>query len=235
MVPGARKTEGAINNGKIIKMKKSKTIPVLFGMIVGVVAMMMLRRCGDGGEVAPSSDTISVGVDTFYAEAKTDTQYVPKPYKVNVPYRIELRANEDSFLLALSNKEAILADREHTIAMLRDHLSTKYYSDTQSIKYGSLVINDTLNRNSIIGRGIRLSQRIPEIKTTYTIRAKQKTIFYLGADVYSNFNNPIWGVGANASLKLKNEKIYSLGAVLPQNNSVVYTFGFKIPIRLNKK
>lgn len=235
MVSGTKKTKSPIANGQMIKVKKSKVIPVLFGLVVGILIMMLLRRCGDGGVKPIHNDTISVKIDTFYTEAKIDTHYIPKPYKIIVPYEVEVPTDNDSLILALAIKDGLLSSKSDSISVLRDYLTKKYYYDSFKVTYGKIYVADTVFANSIIGKGVSASFNVPTITRTFTVEAKKRTLFYLGGDIYGNLNSPIYGVGAAAGIKFRNDKYYEIKALLSKEGVPIYGFGFRLPIRLNKK
>lgn len=203
-------------------------------LLGAILVLLIFKRCGNGGGSKPVSDTISIRVDTVYAHVKVDTHYIPKPYKVVEPYRVEVPVFSGTYNDTIYLDGGIESLKD-TIKALRDYLSTKYYAEVHPVKYGSLTISDTLYRNEITGRGILLDQNIPEVSTTYTIEAQQRTVFYIGGDMYGNANAPIFGIGAAAGIKFRNGKYYEVKALLSKEGVPLYGIGFRLPISLRKK
>ncbi len=198
-------------------MKKGETYFKYSALLIcAVMLFLLLRRCGNEAGSKHVTDTVSVTVTKTIEVVKTDTHYIPKIRKINT-----------------TDTEYVYMPK-----MVRQPGSTPtttYYSDTIPNKYGNFIVNDTLRGDSIIGRGIKTNISVPTITKTYTIQAQQRTIVYMGAGLIGNQGTPLFGTSANLALKTKNDKVYSIGAVLTKGGQVYYTFNFLIPIRLTKK
>lgn len=199
---------------------------LIFIIALGVVLFLFFGRgchCGKGGKLA--IDTISHTIDTVWIESRKDTHYVPQPYAV---YYSKEKVIHDT----LETIETIQTKID-TARILAQYFAVRNYSDTQVLKYGSFIIDDTVTQNRITGRGIRSSFNIPEIHET-TVIARRRTVGYLGATFMGNQVTPIYSIGATFGLKLKNDKYYGIGAHVVRGGLVYYSAEFKIPIRLRK-
>lgn len=210
-------------------MKKIKTI--LFWGVVVIIIILLLRACQQGYRVffgkKNQQDTVSVRIDTVYIPVKNDTVYQPIPV---VKYQYITRTRIDT----LTEFEVHIEPAD-TAGILREYHSTYVYSDTQKIQYGNIVINDTVTRNKIVKRGFQSNLNIPVITKEVVLTQPKRTIGYFGISGLGNGNQPVYALGADFSLKLKNDKIYGIGAMFTRDNQMFYKAEFKMPIRLRKK
>jgi hypothetical protein len=187
-------------------------------LVLAVLAYLLFRGCGrNEGSGEYTQDTIRVTVTKTVEVIKTDTQYVPKIRKVTV-------TDTDTQFVYVPKMV-----RQPGIS------STVYYSDTIPNKYGSFVVNDTISGNIITGRGVETNISVPTITKTVTLESKKKAIGYFGIGLAGNQGTPLFGTSASLALKAKNDKIYSIGAILTKGEQIYYTFNVYIPIRLTKK
>lgn len=193
-------------------------------LIIAILLFMFWRGCKNEGKGIKPPDTITVKIDTFWMPSKSDTFYTPAVVKTKyVPkYKTD----------TLEWTEYINFD---TGNILKDYLATKYYQDSVSVKYGKVYINDTVNRNKIIFRGIKTSFDIPVVKETVTLQRQRKTVAYLGFEGIGNHETIVYGVGASFGLKVKNDKYYGIKALMNKDGNPLYGVEFKIPIRFNKQ
>jgi hypothetical protein len=102
-----------------------------------------------------------------------------------------------------------------TITIVKDYNQVKVYSDTMRID--SLVyayIQDTISRNSIIGRSFNAQIKEKVIYKTITNEQKQRNQLYLGfiGDM-RHFNGQI-GIGGSIALKTAKNTLYTATATM---------------------
>lgn len=196
--------------------------------IMLIVVMLIFRRCGcGGGNRNQHSDTISVKHDTVFVQSKSDTHYIPQPFKV-VKYVTIKETSHDT--LEVFNLEHV-----DSLKILADYLATRYYFDSIAFKYGKVYVRDTVTQNRIIGRGVRSDFSVPVITNTITLREKKRTVLYLGAEGFGNEKTLVYGIGVNAGLEFKNRKYWGVSYILTKDGAAQYGLRFMIPIRFRKQ
>lgn len=197
-------------------------------ILIGIILIFLIfRRCGGEGGKATSNDTISVRIDTVWVQAKDSISYIPVPYRVEIPqpYKIQVHDTVNQYLPEYVDSAAIL----------QEFLTKKYYRDTVENKFGYIVIDDTLYKNSIAGRSVRSNFEIPVVKETVTIQQKKRNIVYLGFGAIGGESDLLFATGVNLGWKSKNDKFYQVGGWLTKSGNPMYSFGINIPIKLRKK
>jgi len=109
-----------------------------------------------------------------------------------------------------------------TITIVKDYNIVKVYSDTMRIdSLGYAYIQDTISRNSIIGRGFTAQIKEKVIYKTITNEQKQRNQLYLGfiGDM-RHFNGQI-GIGGSIALKTAKNTLYTATATMNG-----YSFGY---------
>lgn len=145
-----------------------------------------------------------------------DTQYIPTPYSV-------------------TKKETIMMVKTDTVevpVIVEVSEGTAYYRDSLPVSHGYAIIQDTVAGNRITGRNFRLNQSLPIVRET--VAEKKKNVVYLGLNAQGSKQNFFYSIGADVSLKAKNDRIYSLGVGVTKDNQLLYGAGFRWPVRLRK-
>ena len=195
----------------------------LFGIAFAVILLLLVKlRCGDGKNVR--NDTISVKTDTVFVQSKKDTVYIPQLVTVYYP-KEKIVSYPDPY--PVYQKEKV-----DTTAILKDFFAVRVYSDTAHAQYGQVIINDTVSQNKIVKRGLSYNFEMPVVTQQITLRAKPRTIVFVGAAAYGNQQSLLYGSEVNLSLKNKQDKIFSLKGLLNKDGNVYYGFGVSIPIKL---
>ena len=177
---------------------------------------------------------MKVKTDTVWVAIQGDTVYVPEVQTVthtNTFYKPIYRTD------TLEISEVLPAD---TAAILSRFYQTAYYSDTISkrdtglSKYGYIVVADSVSQNRITSRRLISNLKIPEVTNTITIQ-KNKIVLYAGVSAMGTLATPLYALGGDLSLKSRNGKIYTVGALTTKEGDMYYVAGFKVPIRLRKQ
>lgn len=208
--------------------KKISIKDILFTAAVVLLIIMFIKSCDGikGFFGGGKSDTIRVKSDTVWMVTQGDTTYVPKPYTVtNTINRVIYKTD------TLESIEVLPTD---TAAIIERFYQKVFYTDTQTIKYGKVIIDDSVYRNRITSRRVITDIKVPEVTNTVTLREKRNVV-YAGASVLSTLDAPLTAIGGDLSLKNKADKMYSIGAYATKEGKMYYSFGFKAPIRLIKR
>lgn len=216
--------------GKNNLMNKTVSIrSLIFWGLVVLVIVLFIKGCGNTlfhGFFGTKTDTLSVKVDTVWVIEKRDTMYIPVPQKItNTIYKPLYKTD------TLEITEVLPTD---TAAILARFYQKVFYSDTQKVEYGTIIIGDTVYRNRIASRRLQTEFKLPNVNTTITVE-KKRNVVYLGATLVGTPNSYLYAVGGDLSLKSKDDKIYTIGAFSTKGGDVYYQAGFKAPIRFRKR
>lgn len=203
------------------------TSPVICLLILWLILRDL--RCGDGG-TAVTRDTVSFVRDTTIYVYQTDTQYIPKPYRVDSPPdTIELEGEPiyryypvDSLPITFRNA-------------IRDYYSAKYYLDSFDVQYGKLYLYDTVYKNQIRRKSFSLQQSIPEITNTITLEKPTRTAAFIGLSIAGNKGVPFYAAGVDFGLKFKNDSYLGIEGLLLKDGTPIYGIQYMKKIRLRKR
>jgi len=210
---------------------------LIFYAAIAVAILFFIDSCKRnflGGLFGSKTDTLKVKTDTVWVAIQGDTVYVPEVQTVthtNTFYKPIYRTD------TLEISEVLPAD---TAAILSRFYQTAYYSDTISkrdtglSKYGYIVVADSVSQNRITSRRLISNLKIPEVTNTITIQ-KNKIVLYAGVSAMGTLATPLYALGGDLSLKSRNGKIYTVGALTTKEGDMYYVAGFKVPIRLRKQ
>ena len=176
-------------------------------LIVVLIVVIILQRSCSGPSVnlnIPNNNTLTEGAVITKIETKWDTLtldslvYVPK-WNTKIEY------------------ETIMQDID-TLSILKDYYSKYFYSDTIDLdSFGSIVINDTITKNSIITRKIKPTLYIPTTTITRDslitkrelyyglgLAANKQQFSYMGGELlYRTRRKHIYGVGVGINNELQ--------------------------------
>jgi len=185
-------------------------------LIVVLVAIILLMRACSGGKNGTdiAEPTIITETVTKWDTLKIDSLvYVPK-------WKTRIETVHDT----------IPADID-TLSILKDYYAKYFYTDTLSLdSLGSIVINDTVSRNSIIFREIQPNVLIPTTTVTNTVFINKRE-FYVGFGLKGR-TDQINYLGGELLYKTKNKQVYGVGIGVNQDFQPV--LGFSMHWKLSK-
>ena len=206
----------------------TKTVRIaLFVIAIIIVAILLFKRCGN-----KSGNEPKIKIDTVYKEVKGETVYVPKVDTIyftrtttkNIPYRIY----DTLFLPELVELEP------DTAAIVANYTKAYLYSDTVRNKYGNIIINDTLTRNRIYGRGVKTYLLIPEVTKTITLVQPKRNQLYFGGGLFGNEEKILQGYEAGLMFKSKQDRVLSLSYNQIFNGQHYYKAGLYFKLSFKK-
>lgn len=108
-----------------------------------------------------------------------------------------------------------------TVKMLDDYLAVKVYKDSFAIDSSKFIIQDTISRNSIIGRKFNAQIATKTIIIDHTIVRSPRNEYFMGilGDL-RRFDNKI-GLGVGLGVKVPKKGLFTLSATTNQ-----YSLGF---------
>ena len=185
-------------------------------LIVVLVAIILLMRTCSGSKdgTVITEPIIITETITKWDTLKIDSLvYVPK-------WRTKIETIHDT----------IPADID-TLSILKDYYAKYFYTDTLSLdSLGSIVINDTISRNSILFREIQPNIFIPTTTVTNTIFVNNRE-FYVGFGLKGR-TDQINYLGGELLYRTKNKQVYGAGVGLNQDFQPI--LGFSMYWKLGK-
>lgn len=194
----------------------------IFTLLVFVILYTSKCNCN-----CNTNDKLTTKIDTVWIKSKTDTVYQPEIVSVTNTVHVPKYIHD-----TLETSEVWYQDRDvDTAKILERYFQIVAYSDTQKVKYGTIIIKDTVSQNRITNRRLITNIIVPVVTKEIT-KEKKRTIGYIGFSGIGNTSVPIYAVGADFSLKFKNDKMYGVGVQYTKDNILYYTANVKLPIRL---
>ena len=184
-------------------------------IVVLVAIILLMRTCsGKKNNNVVTDPTIITETITKWDTLKIDSLvYVPK-------WRTKIETIHDT----------IPADID-TLSILKDYYAKYFYTDTLSLdSLGSIVINDTISRNSILFREIQPNVLIPTTTVTNTVFINNRE-FYVGFGLKGR-TDQINYLGGELLYRTKNKQVYGAGVGLNQDFQPI--LGFSMYWKLGK-
>lgn len=203
-------------------MAQSKINYWKLGVIAGVAVALFLfgRSCGIRGVLK------STGADTVIYRDTTILRYQPYPvythYDTTIYRPVVIRSTDTLHWI----------DPVDTAAILGDYYATRYYSDTQALKRGVVVIQDSVTQNRIIARRLAVTGVDSTITKTVVLTPPRRLVGYL--DLAGMGGRHDFGASAGFSLKLPSDRVYGAGVSYLWNGKIMYYGRVSVPIRLKR-
>ena len=188
---------------------------VLNFIVLILLAVILLQRCGGGGEkdVIPPSikrDTIWVVKDSLIAS------------KPSVIKTIQVTSHDTiiNHYLPDTNYNKLVGQYQEVVKEL---LAKNIHQDSIRIDTNGYVkITDTVQKNLIIGRTTEVSIKYPVIKETITIHQQPKNQLYIGGGIGASQNALINQVRAGVMLKTKKDQLFGANVAISTQGTVIY-------------
>lgn len=162
-----------------------------FIIIIVLIAIILLQKCGNGGnKITSQNDTIRIVDTTYITTFKEIPTYIPK-------WRTKIEYIHDTTRII------------DTAYVIGDYYSTYFYSDSLINDTLCLYIKDSITENKIKSRNIKYTFTLPIITITNTV-IKNKNEFYWGLGLVSS-KNGINFFGPELMLRTKSKNVYGLG------------------------
>ena len=208
-------------------MKLLKQLDLKSLLIFALIIIILVMRMCSNPSVKPQDITKIDGkkyeivkrtVDTIKTQVKTieyrpgEKIYVKDPIYVNVPADVD------------------------TAKILKDYYAKRIYLDTLKLKddLGYVVVNDTISKNSIIGRTWNANVNKTLVKEQVIVKEPARNQLYLGVSAGFDNKNIVNYAGPSLIFKTKNDKIYSLGIGYSGDKTVAVQGGIYWKIKLTK-
>jgi hypothetical protein len=206
-------------------MKRISTIKNVLKLVAALGAAFLLFRTGKScNQVSnPKGDTAKVVRDTVLIIEKHDSTY--RPQIVNI-------TNPVTYKPYLVTDTLWGSEPTDTAAILAKYYQKVFYSDTQKLSRGKIIISDTVSRNRIESRRLQTFNTDTTITNTITLTQPKRLVVYIGGSVIGNQQHPLYLAGPDLSIKWRDDKIVTLGMFVNLKGQLFYQTGLKYPIRL---
>lgn len=194
-----------------------------FLVVIAVILFLLLKYCGGKQTIVES-----VKSDTVWVVEKKDTQYIPVPTTVYLPGKVPkpLEKWDTLYIEGLTEID--------TAVILREFHSFNIYSDSLKNKYGYVLVNDTISRNKILGRGVKTELKVPEITNTITLVKPPHNQVFIGGGVFGSKSEALQGYELSALFKTKTDQIIETAWMQDFNGQGYFAIRYKRLIRLKK-
>lgn len=200
-------------------------------LIVALLIIILLQRCGGGNPEHPTDPQITR--DTVWVQK--DSTIISKPQLIKTePYAVPIDRWNTEYLPDTSDMSRLVKQYE---ALVRELLAKNIQSDSIKIdSIGHIYITDTVSRNIIIGRSTHYNLKYPSITTTITIPEKKRNQLYIGGSVQGNQLTPLDQINIGLLFKNKRDQIFGVSAGLDMNGQIQYGLSsyWKISFRNDK-
>jgi hypothetical protein len=193
-------------------------------LVIFLFAIILIQYCNKPNNI--TKPIIEIKHDTVYISKDTIIYAKPKLIKGDsIPYLVI----KDSLVYKPDTNYDIL--KQQYLDCLKENFSKNIYIDTAKYGLNNVIINDTLQRNKILGRSVSFNINEKHIihTTTITQPYKPRNQVYVGFGILGNPTSLINGINTNISLKTKSDKIYEISSFFINNQT---NFGIGIKYKL---
>lgn len=187
---------------------------VLNFIILVLLAVILLQRCGGGDKTPPIP---SIKRDTVWVVK--DSLITSKPRVIKT---VEIRSNDTIInnYLPDTNYNKLVGQYQEVVKEL---LAKNIHSDSIRIDTNGYVkITDTVQKNLIIGRVTEMNIKYPIIKETITVHQKPVNQLYIGGGLGASQNALINQVRAGVMLKTKKDQLFGANVGISTQGNVIY-------------
>lgn len=207
-------------------MKQIKNILIL--ALVAVILWLLLKNCNGGKDIVTKE---VIRIDTAWKIIKGDTAYIPKIVNHYLPGKAP-KTFEKWDTLYLEQIQAGI----DTAAILEKYFSYNTYSDTLRNPYGYILVDDTIQGNTILGRGVKTDLKVPEVTKTITKTILDKRVqLYAAFGLLGNSKDLVSGGEFELLLKTKNDRMVGVGYETIFNGDRYFKIKYAHKISLRKK
>lgn len=163
---------------------------------------------------------------TVYTQTYTPYKVVDSVIRQSTIIVPQDRPSED-----IAELKKQIADLSNKLFKSSKYKDTIHLKDTAGVAIGNVNINDSITQNKIANRKVdyTIFPRDALVVTKY-VPAKPTTQFYLGPEISTKFQSPIFNqAGLGAILKTKNDLLFKAGGGLqfePNTTKPYISFGF---------
>jgi hypothetical protein len=206
-----------------------KILQLVAFALIAYLLFRTVKAC-NGLPTIGRRDTTNVKRDTVVFVVKTDTIYKIEPEFVGVTNTIHV----PTYIHDTLETFEVRVDTVKAVTAYPDYMAVRYYSDTQRLARGTVIIQDSVTQNKIKLRRLQTFGTDTTITNTVTLKQPKRLVMYFGVSGMGSQKTPLFGAGMDLSVKWRDDRIFTTGVILNRND-IFYQAGVKWPIRLRKQ
>lgn len=185
-------------------LKDLKKVSISELLIVALLIIILLQRCGGGHSEHPTAPQITK--DTVWVHK--DSTIISKPQLIKTePYAVPIDRWNTEYLPD-TNYSKLLKQYEE---LVRKFLAINIEKDSVKIdSIGHIYITDSISSNLVKNRLITWNLKYPQITTTIIIPEPKKVHYYLGGYVQGEKGDLIDEIGTQLLIKNKREQVFGV-------------------------
>jgi hypothetical protein len=182
-------------------IKELKKVSILEIVVLILLIIILLQKCG-GNPENPTAPQITR--DTVWVH--TDSTILSKPQLIKTePYAVPIDRWNTEYLPDTNYSKLVLQYQE----LVKELLSINHYRDSLPVdSLGYVIVNDTMSRNTILGRSFDYNFHYPVITNTITIPEPKRTQWYVGGTIQGEQGTIINQINANLLIKNKRDQMF---------------------------
>lgn len=207
-------------------MATAKTNYWKWGVLVaaGIALFLFGRSCGIGSVIKSATNDTVIYRDSIIREYR--------PYPVNyVTAGTEKVIYKPLLIRDTTFQYDVLIEPADTAAILSDYYATRYYSDTQHLKRGRVIIQDSVTQNRIASRKLEVTGVDTTITKTVTLKPPKKLVGYFTLSAAGNRHEPLGSAGAGFMLKMPDETMVGVQYRVTRLHRPMYEVQVGLPLR----
>lgn len=209
-------------------MSTKNIILLVIGVAAAVALFLFGRSCGIKSVIKTTH------IDTIIRKDSVRVKYQPVPYNVTHDSLIYVKG-KPVIISVHDTTDLVRIEPADTVAILKRYYQKLFYDTTITFKRGSVRLIDTVTRNRITGRQVNVMVTDTTIHEVVTLRPPKRIILYFGIDYLGYQKTPFYALGADLTLKLPNDQLFTIGALVDKDGKLIYQAGYKRPIRLKRR
>lgn len=172
---------------------------LVYGVTVLFLLILLYRaECGRPVVVPNVNKVVIDGKKYEVIKKVTDTQYV----KYTEKGKSDTVVHDTTIYVKIPTLDSLQLD-----SLAKLYYAMNVFSDTLSLKYGKIYVQDSVQQNKIVGRNWGADLLVPVEKTTITVKEPPRNQIYFGPKL--DYNNTIVP-GVGMMLKTKRDRIYGV-------------------------
>ena len=183
-------------------------------VIIVLLIIILFKNCKSSS--SGTSSPIKIIRDTIWI--KKDSTIYSKPELIkSIPYPIN---NYTTQYLPDTNYNKLISQYKE---LVKELLSLNIYRDSIKVdSLGSMVITDSVSKNTLSGRSVAYKFKIPKVTETIIVPEKKRNQFYIGISIQGNQFTPINIMNGELLLKTKSDRIYGISAGITNDIKPIY-------------
>lgn len=213
------------------KMKKTNLFKI--GAVVIILAAIFYGGCQYGiNSVLKTVGTVkTVTKDSIVYR---DTGRIV-PYRIDVPIYIKGKDGKPYPVFdTLWGTQEVIQPAD-TAAILARYYETAHYQHIVDTGRWKITVDESITQNRIKNWSLKAVSSDTVTVNTVQLKPPKNFVLYFGIDYLGRTKTPFYAIGADLSLKLPNDKLFSAGALIDKDGKLIWQGSYKMPIKFKKR